>query len=354
MSVLETPTRPHGHDTHPIIAVAEAQCPYCGQSISRREFKEIQAKIADQERARVAKVEGDLKARFARETAQIEAKAKKDAAKAAAAQIKALKESTAMEIATHLEAQRETYEKATAGAVLAERATYLGEKLKMEEQLQDMQRRLQAKTAHQLGEPAEVDLYEALATAFPEDRVSRVVKGVKGPDVIVEVVHQGEIAGKVVIDSKNHSRWSNKFTQKLSADARVEKADFSILSSSVFPAGAEQVHLQDNVIVASPQRVVVLLHLLRRQIVQSHVHKLSAADRNAKADKLYAFVISPACTDLLDRIVTLTTDMAELDVKEASVHATTWKKRGDLIRAVQGIHDEFSSAVSVIIAGEAP
>jgi len=33
------------------------------------------------------------------------------------------------------------------------------------------------------------------------------------------------------------------------------------------------------------------------------VLKLGSEARNEKADKLYSFIISPACTDLLDRIV---------------------------------------------------
>jgi hypothetical protein len=366
----------------------DCRCPWCRQTVSRDELIEIQVRQDEL----VAEIEEQVKSRLITERdAEIErvrqeaataieaaeqAMTKREAAirreatatasaalapklakaeqekKAVEQQMKALKSSTEIAIAARLEAQRETYEKATAGAVLAERAKYLGEKLKLEEQLQDMQRRLQAKTAHQLGEPAEVDLFEALETAFPNDRISRVVKGVKGPDVIVEVVHQGDVVGKIVLDSKNHARWSNKFTSKLRSDQLVEGADFAILSSSVFPAGSQQLFLQDNVIVAAPQRVPVLVHLLRRQIVENFRLKLSAVARDEKADKLLTYITSPTCTDLLDRIVTLTTDMADLDRTETATHQKTWSKRADLIRGLQGIHDEFASAVSAIISGD--
>src|SRR5213079_2880233 len=98
-------------------------------------------------------------------------------------------------------------------------------------------------TAFQLGEPAERDLFAALETAFPDDRLWRVVKGQPGPDVVVEVIHNGEPVGKIILDSKNHARWSNKFTAKLRADQLAEGADFAILSASVFPAGAQQLHI---------------------------------------------------------------------------------------------------------------
>jgi hypothetical protein len=356
MTTLESVNaRAAGH-IHSSISTDETCCPYCGRPISRKEFKEIQTRIEDEERARISKMEQALKDKFARETAQAEAKkkaeiekAQKEAAKVADTKMKLLIANQDAVIAARLKTQREAAEKKLAEAVSAERTKMFGEKLKLEEQLQDMQRRLQRKTAHELGEPAEVDLYEALAAALPDDRISRVAKGVKGPDVIVEVVHNGAVVGSIVLDSKNHARWLHAFTRKLRADQLAGGADFAILSSSVFPAGAQQLHIQDGVIVANPARVVMLVHLLRRQVIQNHVLKLGSEARNEKADKLYSFIISPACTDLLDRIVKLTEDMAALDFKEASVHETTWKKRADLIRGVQASHDEFSATMSRII-----
>jgi hypothetical protein len=38
-------------------ATSEATCPYCGQPISRKEFREIQVRIEIEERARIGKVE---------------------------------------------------------------------------------------------------------------------------------------------------------------------------------------------------------------------------------------------------------------------------------------------------------
>lgn len=272
--------------------------------------------------------------------------------KALERQMKALRASQETIIAERLAAQREKSVKAIDDAVLVERAKWATEKLGMESQLQDMQRRLQAKTAHQLGEPGEVDLFERLTAAFPGDRISRVVKGVPGCDVLVEVIHNGEVVGKIALDSKVHARWQNKFTTKLRADQLAENADYAILSSSVFPAGAKQLHLQDGVLVADPTLVPVLVNLLRGQITESHRLRLSAQARDEKAEKLLAFVVSPTCTDLLDRIVKLTDDLATLDLKEISTHETTWKKRGELIRGVQAIHDQFSAAVSAIISGD--
>jgi hypothetical protein len=376
---------PHVHRNG--LDTGDCRCPWCRQTVSRDELIEIQ--VRQDELA--AEIEAEVKSRLITERdAEIEkvrqktataieaaerAMRKREAAirreaaaaanaalapklaeatqakKDAAAQIKALRAGLETTIATRLEAQRETFEKATAGAVLAERAKYLGEKLKMEEQLQDMQRRLQAKSAYQLGEPAEVDLFEALETAFPHDRISRVVKGVRGPDVIVEVIHKGAVVGSVALDSKNHARWSNKFTQKLRSDQLAEGADFAILSSSVFPAGAQQLHVQDSVIVADPARVVVLVHLLRKQILDNFMQKLGSEARASKADAMYDYILSPNCDALFDKLLALTRDLSALDTNEIKVHRATWTKRAELVLAVNSVREEFVGVVAEIIGG---
>jgi hypothetical protein len=400
VSAVKT-SRPNGHDAkpgigstlngsrshkHALLESVSYACIRCDAPVSAEKFAalatedlirlgeieaEIRAKLVHERDAEIAKIKGDVekaankqaelfvnrekalmdklqadRERLEKVAKQAVEKAKKEAEKSAAAKVEAL-------VSARLEAQRETHEKAVNVAVLAERAKYLSEKLALEGQLQDMQRRLQAKTAHQLGEPAEVELAAALETAFPTDKVWRVVKGVRGPDVVVEVTNEGAAVGKIVLDSKNHKTWQNKFTAKLRADQLAEKADYAILSSSVFPAGEQQLAIRDNVIVASPQRVIVLVHLLRRQIIQSHMLKLSAEGRSQKADELYAYILSPTCSDLMDRIVKLTDDMAALEQTETTAHQKVWSKRADLIRAIVDIHGEFTGSVSAIVMGEA-
>jgi hypothetical protein len=347
----QTSVKPNGHLPHRRIAAVEATCPTCKQPITTA----IQARIAAEEKARQERLAAELHAAKIKlaEAAQKEIeKVKKDALAAVAETRRQaqLDQKTIRKQAT--DAALATISTKVIEAVNAEKLRHTAEKLALEQQLADMQRKLQAKTAHQLGEPAEVDLFDALEMAFPDDDVSRVVKGQPGPDVIVEVIHGGAAIGKIVLDSKNHARWSNKFTSKLRSDQLAEVADFGILSTNVFPAGARELHIQDNVIVASPQRVVVLVHLLRRQIVENHRLRLTAAARDEKAERLLAYITSAPCTDLMDRIVKVSADLANLDRTETAAHQKVWAKRGDFIRAVADIHREFSDAVSAIIAGE--
>jgi hypothetical protein len=356
-------------NSHPHTAVCE--CPTCGSVISAA----VYAAILGRQRAHDADIERAAEARFAARESVIRKEAATaanaalapklaEAAAAKKAAEQAVKTATAAFEATlkqRLATEREAAARLTAEALSAERAKQFGEKLRLEEQLEDMKRRLQAKTAHALGEPSEIDLFDSIVAAFPDGgmRVSRVQKGVNGPDVVCEVIgeHNDIVIGTIILDSKNHKSWQNKFTTKLRADQLNHTggpADFAILSTVAFPkeARSSRLHLQDGVLVCDPSLVVVLVHLLRQQIVQNHTLKLSAAGRTKKADRLYSFILSPAYSDMLDRLVKRVADLESSQADEIKAHHFAWTKRTahtDVIRAVIG---EFSAAITAIIAGE--
>src|SRR4051794_39012684 len=79
--------RQHSHKPNGIAVEDMESCPWCGSPISRAEFHRIRDQIAEQERARAAKVEQTLKQQFARETAAIRKQATATAAAALAPKI---------------------------------------------------------------------------------------------------------------------------------------------------------------------------------------------------------------------------------------------------------------------------
>jgi hypothetical protein len=245
-------------------------------------------------------------------------------------QLEILKESHANEI----NEQREALEKDKIASVNAERAKSLETQMKLEGQLQDMQRQLQKRTADEHGEGAELELYEVLKGAFEDDKIRRVQKGTPGADIVHEVILNGKLCGKIVYDSKNRNRWATEYVTKLRQDQIAEKADHAILSSNKFPAEKKQLHLQEHVIIACPARVLVLAHILRNLIVQMHELRISNEARDDKMAELYNFITSERCGQLLDSIETLIRKLEKIEVDEEKAHRAVWTKRGELLRAV--------------------
>lgn len=275
-------------------------------------------------------------------------------AAAAQSQVATLQAAHETQLNQRLQEQREALEAAATQAVNVEKAAAFAENLKLTNKVEELKRALEKKTATELGEGAEIDLFEALKGEFKSDRIERVNRGQPGADILHVVVHNGRECGRIIYDSKNHGAWRNDFVTKLASDQMAAKAEHAILSTSKFPAGANQLHIQDGVVIASPARVVALVQLVRQHMVQTYSLRLSNEERAQKTAALYSFITSERCRDLLTRIDTHAEDLLDLQVKEKKAHDATWKKQGELIRSVQRVQAELCTEIdSIIGTGEA-
>ena len=364
---------PHTH-------AAGDRCPMCEQPIGQDIARRIEKRQQEQYEAALAKAKAEAEAatqqKIATARAEIERAAQaaalakladiqarlaqeQQARTAAAEQIAALKaeQQAAVEkrVAETLESaqkQKEDLQREKEQAVLTANAKVL----KLQSELADMQRKLEGKTANELGEGSEIDLFEQLRIAFESDRIQRVPKGVNGADVIHEVIHNGKVCGKIVYDAKNRNAWQNEFASKLKADKLVQGADFAILSSNKFPKDKAHVHNQDGVIVANPARVVALVEILREQLVRMLELRVSNEARGSKMDELYSFVTSEHCRQLIEQVQAQAGKMIELDTKEQEAHRRLWDARKKLINSVQKARSDLSFEIDRIIgtAGNGP
>ena len=272
-------------------------------------------------------------------------------AKAAEAERKLLLQATQHELALQqsLGSQREVLEKAKDEAISAEKAKAFEETQKLSNKVGELQRALDKKSNEELGEGAEVDLFESLKKEFPDDSIERVQKGAAGADIIHVVMHNRKACGTIVYDSKNHLVFRNDHVTKLRSDQMAQKAEHAILSLRKFPAGKSQLCKQDGVLLANPARVVSVVLLLRQHLVQIHVLRISAAERETKTVTLYDFITSDRYAQLLARVDTHADELLEQQVKEKRQHDATWKKNGELIRSIQKTSADLTAEVSAII-----
>jgi hypothetical protein len=371
-------------------------CPWCEQPIPHERFAEIHGRIQANERAQTRAIELRLQEELDLKLAQIQAsadakvqqvkadaahalgraqeaarvaeiaareEAKRQAEAAAAAKLKAaekakaraekqLGEQKAREeeaLNAGLQEQREALEQHALTLVNAEKAKAFSDGQKLEGQLDLLKRQLQKKTTQELGEGAEVNLFEELKREFPGDDIKRVKKGEAGADIVHKIIENGRECGSIVYDSKNRTAWRNDYVTKLRADQVAAKADHAILVGRVFPAGAAQLHIQGGVIVANPARVVALIRLIRNH--QTHLATLRLSDqaRTEKMAGLYHFITSERCRQLLSEFETVATSLLELDVKEKKAHDATWKRRGELVRALEQTQGTLVTEIDLIV-----
>lgn len=337
----------------------DERCPWCDQAIPHEKFSAIRDRIAEKERQQYAEMTARLKEDFAREKAELAARVREEAQLALqtefAERLKAAEETRlaaeAARVATEsaFNQQRELLEQEKTVAVLAEQAKAFEERQKLQERLALLQKQIENKTAQDIGEGPEADLFELLRGAFEGDRIRRVAKGLQGADVIHEIIRNGQVCGTIIYDSKSRNAWKNEFVTKLRADQLAERAEHAILSCNKLPQGAQQIHVQDGVIVAQPQRVLVLAQILRRHVIETHELRVGNEGRDEKTAELYAFITSDRCKQLLDQIALQAQRMIELEAAEERAHRLTWERRGKLIRSVQKVHTDLCFEIERVI-----
>jgi hypothetical protein len=333
------------------------------QTIARMDEKRLQD-IEAASRAAARKATDDANKRIAtiakqnealqRQTTSLQAReamVKKRADEDAERRIRQAQEQLERRVKTDAIEQRRTLEKHYDGEKLKQQASFNRERESYQKKFIDMQRQLERKTANDLGDGAEIDLFDALYGAFPDDTIRRVTKGTAGADIIHDVRQKGQCCGRIVYDSKNHQRWLTDFVTKLRHDQKEAEAEYAVLSTSQFPKGERVICVQSDVIIVSPAHVVQVVRVLRSSMIKLNQLGLSSRDRDGKVGKLYSFITSEKFIQRLSIAEEVTGEMEELDVQEKKAHDKTWKERGILNRRLAGVIAEIDTEISGILQG---
>lgn len=337
------------------MAATTERCPWCGSEISHDKFLQIQNSIREEERRKLALAEKNLKAQmdqklFAERKVLAAEKAKiEQLAAAAKKQIEQAKEQAEKQRLKEIADVRKILQKDRENALLKKEAEFARERDAMQKKISDMTRQIQKKSPSELAEGAEIDLYEELRAAFPEDQIVRAQRGKAGAAILQEVRYKGEAAGRILIDSKQRSAWQHSFATKLRQAQTEASADYAILSTPVFPAGKKEMFIDSGVIVVAPARVGVLIDVLRRALISMHVAKMSDAERADKLTELFRFITSAAFKKKLTEAENLAGEALELDVQEKRAHDNVWKKRGMVLSRIKHVLREIDTDVSAII-----
>lgn len=340
-------------------------CPWCDQPIAPEKRAEVAGRIAAREHNRFSEMAARLQEQFNREKMQADIKAgnelervRKEAAENMErlrrdAQQKEMASKVALEneLNRRLREQRDALERDRAQALQQEQAKVFEERQKMQARVMDLQKQLDTRIAQEMGEGANINIFETLRAEFPYDQVARIARSgsTAGADISHYVLNNGKICGRLVYGTAVHGAWRNDYITRLRQDQLTAQADHAILVSSIFPSGARQLHIQDNVIVVNPARALMVVHMLRKHLHQMNALRLSNEARDLKTARLYEFMTSERCTQLLDQMRKLSDDLLDIDVKEKRAHDLNWKKRGEIIRNVQRAQGDFSMEIERII-----
>ena len=196
-------------------AAAREEGSKAGQLAAQQQIADLtQAKVAADAAAKqkidlLEQANADVRAAAQQQVALVErAKAEAEAAameRIAAAETARLAAESNVNV--RLQEQRDALERDKAIAVNERDAKHFEDNQKLKDKLDETVRKLEQKTAEELGEGAHLNLLEALKAEFEGDIIRRVPRGVSGADIIHEVIENGKVCGRIVYDSKNRAQW---------------------------------------------------------------------------------------------------------------------------------------------------
>src|SRR5262245_12098999 len=309
------------------------KCPLCRQPITRREYETIEKRIRKEERERIA---------------AIESRARRELQEEHKREIAALTTGQAQRLAR----QRELLQADHDRTLLKVKADANRENERLQRRTKELQRALEKKTAHELGDGPERDLEAELRSAFGDDAFQRVGRGELGADVLHDVRYKGATCGRIIYDSKNHKAWRTDFVTKLRADRARHDAAAAVLVTTVFPAGARYFSVDGDVCLVHPDAVVHLAGILRRSLIALHRQGLSLQARSGKMAALYRYLASGDFADQIRTAEGLVADLRQLDIRERDAHEKVWKERERLVTRAKATIDEIDNQITGIMERE--
>lgn len=278
--------------------IVKDTCPWCGSIISREKFKEVEARIRQEQQKELKASEAALRRSF---------EAEKQGAEKKAALLNGQLQETLTRLKQSEAAKGEIYKRAKKEAEQKTRQErdhevrnlrLVLEKdrdqklLKQQEKFQvrfeasqkkadQLIKQLQEKTAQDI-EGSTIDVFEELQATFPEDRPTLLHKGKTNERILHEIVYKEIGCGRIVLDSRNRQGWHDDTVLKLRIEQVELAAEHAILSTTVFPKGKKDLCIEDHVIIVNPNGVTHVVHLLREAMIKMHVQGLSTLDRASK------------------------------------------------------------------------
>ena len=289
------------------------RCPWCGSTISHEKFVRIQEEIRAEERRKLAAAVDLVKT-------EVEKQRKKELA----------------EVRRILQKERDT-------ALAKREAEFARERDALQKKIVDISRRVGK--GGELADGSEIDLFDELRGAFPDDQLTRRGSG----NLLLDVQYKKKSAGKLLVAAKPRAAWQQAFATKLRQEQSEAEADHAILATAVFPAGKKELFVDSGVIVVAPARVRAIVEVLRKALVAMHIAKLSDAERTDKLNRLFKHMTSPAFKRKLAEASELTSEALQIDVDEKRAHDLVWRKRGTVLTRIRQVLRDIDSDVSAIV-----
>jgi hypothetical protein len=320
-------------------------CPYCGQPITREQLDEIRKRVREEEQVRLKALAKQLREQAAAQVRADTAKLAKRATEVAAREQELVKKAKQVEAAAK-DRYDEGYRKARLEAARTQ--------AQMQKQVEDLKRRLERKTADDLGAVSEEELFDRLRRQYPSDAIERVPRGANGADILHEVRDHGRACGRIVYESKNVKRFLSAHVDKARGYRTQYDTRYVVLVTTAFPAGERDFCARDGVLLIHPAKVTCVIDVIRASLLQLAAAGVGTAGRETKGERLLQFVTGDEFKQRVRGVLDAVDDLRNLQGEERKRHEGTWAAQEEAFRCVEQFTGRIHARVRAIAEGRTP
>ena len=161
----------------------------------------------------------------------------------------------------------------------------------MQQKLEEARRKGDSTSGQLTGDVSEIDIFDILSVAFPDDTFERVKKGFNGGDVVQTVGNRlRQPCGKILWETKRTRTWSPAWLEKLREDQRTEKADVAALATETLPDSLQYFDVIDGVWVTGFPTIVSMAAALRLGLIETANARRAAVGTGTVKDLAYSYL----------------------------------------------------------------
>jgi hypothetical protein len=235
------------------------------------------------------------------------------------------------------------------GELEKQRLRHEGERARLITQVDNLSRKLESASGQELGEQGEIDLFLALRQAFPRDQIQRISKGVKGGDILHEVVEGTEIVGKIVYESKNVATWQQGFVQQAKKYQTQYETPNTVIVSRVFPKKEKDFCICGGIPVVSPRMAITLATIIRGAVIEIARLRSAGVEPDQTAQTLFEYVLSDRFATRFREIADTVDALKAEHRKERDWHEKNWERRSSLHDRMETRQREINAQLESIL-----
>jgi len=214
----------------------------------------------------------------------------------------------------------------------------------LEEQLKKDQ------TPQMLGLLNESEFLLKLKQEFPHDEF---IHTGKGGDIIHKIIEKNEVIGTIVYELKKVSKFNKDHIVQTFEAQQKRKADYGILVTNA-KRNKEDMGFSTvkGIIIIHPAGAMVLIDILRKQLIQISMLKLSQEEKNKAIKSILEYIQGADFKNGIENIIQDTKELYENMEKEVKEHIKIWNLRLRKYRNINFKANEVNSNIVQLLSSD--